>query len=76
MRVSVEKSFQNQLKIMREEAGITRSQLARKLHWDPSRVGKVEVGPNVPTLRVFKTYAGALGYSLELAFIKKAHAKK
>lgn len=57
------------LRDMRHEAGLSRSQLAQRLGWDPRVQGSVshyELGHRIPEPELIGRWAAACGYTAEL----------
>jgi transcriptional regulator with XRE-family HTH domain len=56
----------------RTEAGITQAELAERIGTTQSAVARMEttIGKHSPTIATLRRYAGALGYRVQVRFVK------
>lgn len=66
--------LRRKLVALRQEAGLTQEQLAKRLNTSKSNISRLEsVNSSIsPKLSTIEDYAAALGYTLEIDFIPQA----
>lgn len=60
----------------RLKAGISQSQLARKIGTKQPAIARIENGAYIPSLRMVKKIADALGYYVQVKFIPREQRSK
>jgi transcriptional regulator with XRE-family HTH domain len=73
---AAEFSFLDQILKARSEAGMTQAEVARRIGTTQSAIARLESpgAKHSPSLSTLQKYAEALGYTLELRFVKESRA--
>ena len=69
-------AFLDQILKARTEAGVTQAEVARRIGTTQSAIARLESpgAKHSPSLSTLRKYAEALGYTLELRFVKESRA--
>lgn len=69
-------AFLDQILKARTEAGVTQAEVARRIGTTQSAIARIESpgAKHSPSLSTLQKYAAALGYTLELRFVKEPRA--
>lgn len=63
------------LTVAREQAGVTKSEVARRMNTGHRAIAKLENGDHSPSLQTVERFANALGYEARIDFVLKPESK-
>jgi len=71
-------SLRKKLIALRQKAGLTQEQIAEVLHTNKSNISRLENANSVnsPKLSTIEQYAHAVGYDIEIRFVRKSTHNK